>query len=80
MAAIYYFHYLDNRSGVIIRIQAKVTPSLYSRPSNGTWIVREYYPPAARWMMPNFPEITWGTLSKYFTYLGKTKKEEQHDP
>ncbi len=44
----------------MIRIKAKRKPSANTRPRSGTWVLQEKV--NDKWVMPCFPEITWGTL------------------
>ena len=60
--------YLYVKGKTIIKIKAKQQPSFYTQRPSGTWVVNELY--CGIWMMPCFPEITWGTL-KSFIYLGQ---------
>lgn len=65
----YWFYYsMKPNEEAIIRIRAKRKPGENTRPKSGTWIVRERFYGAAdfeqQWVMPAFPEVTWGTLSK----------------
>jgi hypothetical protein len=65
-----YYRYLDTDNNGIIEIKALRRPNIQSRPRSGTWIVREWT--RRGWQIPNFPEITWGRLSKLI-YLGSEK-------
>ena len=66
-----HFHYLIN--GALIRITNKRRPTLKGCPRTGTWVVREFT--KGVWLMPAFPEITWGIL-KRGEYLGAIKAEQ----
>lgn len=58
-----YYHYLFDDT--VIRVKASRRPGPdYKR---GSWVVQERA--AGSWVMPGFPEITWGTLAK-LEYLG----------
>lgn len=65
------FHYYKTQEDNIIRINSHFRPSKDKIPKFGTWIVQEQNENEnGNWVMPCFPEITWGALSK-FEYLGK---------
>ena len=61
----FYYYYADNAEGhAVIRIQHKRKPS---GAKNGPriWTLREL-DKEGKWVMPCFPEITWGRLSQMF--------------
>lgn len=59
-----YFYHDENL--IPIKIRASRKPSKETIPRRGTWIVKEASD--GEWVMPCFPEITWGVL-KTVTYL-----------
>lgn len=61
-----------NKDG-FIRIYAKQKPSLTTTPRSGTWVVNEWN--GERWVMPCFPEITWGILNK-LKFIGRLQEEK----
>jgi hypothetical protein len=66
------YHYIFVDTGVILRITEKRKPSLNTKPRSGTWIVKVFEKDSNGFVMPCFPEITWGVL-KNATFLGCTK-------
>ena len=68
------YYYLCEDEG-IIRIKAKRKPAAKTIPKSSTWVVREYANSSnsGKWIMPCYPEITWGRLSK-LRYIGVVKE------
>lgn len=66
----YWFYYLTEDEGVI-RVGANRKPSMGTALLGKTWVVSEF--DGRKWIMPCFPEITWGTLKKC-EYIGKTSR------
>lgn len=62
------YHYYESPEGEIIRIASYWTPSVKRIPKCGTWVI-EVKDDKGNYVMPAFPEITWGTLSK-FKHIG----------
>lgn len=54
-----------------LMVLAKRRPSEKTIPRSGTWVVREWHD--KEWLMPCFPEITWGTLKKML-FVGQIKQ------
>lgn len=74
-----HFHYKEPGGSIVIRIVAGRKPGPNTKPSRGTWVVRELLPDLpgssiGKWQMPAFPEITWGIL-KDMEYLGSVECE-----
>ena len=63
-----FFYSLRETTIPCIRITSKKKPSAKTIPLRGTWVVREF--DGIIWVMPCFPEITWGRLSRMH-YVGK---------
>ena len=65
--AFHWFLYWDDDGGKI-RIKAKRRPGPNTSPRSGTWVVQEWtrnpQTGESKWVMPPFPEITWGRLSR----------------
>lgn len=68
-----YFHYLDQKTGTLLRIKAARRPSRTTIPRPGTWRVQEFV--ESSWLMPSFPEITFSTIEKCLTFLGSVALE-----
>ncbi len=80
----YYWFIFGDLDGGRIRIRSKRKPAATTIPRRGTWVLQEFdlmakpeislspgsinY--AGKWVMPGFPEITWGRLSR-LKFLGK---------
>lgn len=67
-----FVYFEKGRKAYPIKVLAKKRPSEETIPHWGTWVVNEWT--GKEWVMPCFPEITWGTLKK-LTYFGELKKE-----
>lgn len=65
-----FFYYYSSNGGDVadIRIKGRRKPNITTIPFGGTWVVRELT--EGKWVMPVFPEITWGRLSK-MRFIGK---------
>ena len=67
MSKLKSYLYKEYDTGNQIRIRANRKPGPNTIPKRGTWVVQEYE--NGKWVMPSFPEITWGSLRKLF-YAG----------
>lgn len=63
--------YIENVTEAPVIIFAKHRPSLKNIPSRGTWVLKEWF--EDKWVMPCFPEITYGRILKDLKFIGRIK-------